>query len=63
MDYMISMAMESKKRFQLTNLGSNITVEDVLEFLGFNQNENERQSCSVALSMKSGLNFAFAMVA
>ena len=49
-------------QYQLMNLGTNVTVEDILNFLGFTNTESERKACSVAISVKAGENFAFVMV-
>ena len=49
-------------QYQLTNLGTNVTVKDILNFLCCTNTERERKACSVAFSVKAGQNFAFVMV-
>ena len=49
------------KKFRLTNLGTK-TVDEIIEFLGFDGTETERRSCSVALSRGSEDNFAIVVV-
>ena len=49
-------------QFQLNNLGTNVSIEDIHQFLGFANTDEEKKLCSVALSVKAGQNFAFVMV-
>ena len=49
------------KKFRLTNFGTK-TVDEIIEFLGFDGTETERRSCSVALSRGSEDNFAIVVV-
>ena len=37
-------------QFEVTKLGPNVTVEQIVDFLGFGEDDNSRSSCSVALS-------------
>ena len=60
--YQMATAASNTMQFKLTNLGTNVSVEDVHQFLGFANTDDEKKLCSVALSVKAGQNFAFAMV-
>ena len=60
--YQMASTLSETLQFRVTNLGTNVSVEEVLQFLGFVSTDSDRKYCSVALSVKAGQNFAFVMV-
>ena len=49
--YQMASTLSETLQFRVTNLGTNVSVEEVLQFLGFVSTDSDRKYCSVALSV------------